>query len=78
MVKKPIVYAFLAWLYIVMVVLLIQYGLSSTGQPDNATAPVAMLSLLVLSVATMAYIFFSQPVYLYLEGDKKHAFKFLF
>jgi hypothetical protein len=39
--------------------------------------PMVMLSLLSLSVAVMACIFFYQPVQMYLDGQKPQAAKLL-
>ena len=36
-------------------------------------APMAMLSLLVFSVSLMGYLFFFQPVQMYLDGQKREA-----
>ena len=60
MTKNPYINAVIASLYIVFIVLLISYGPALVrGKPDTLFAPMAMLSLLVLSVAFMAYTFFS-------------------
>lgn len=72
--RNPYINAFLAGLYIVFVVLLITYGPAYVrDKPDTILAPMAMLSLLVFSVALMGYIFFLQPVAMYLEGQKREA-----
>jgi len=66
--------AFLAAAYIVFVVLLITYGPAYVrDKPDTILAPMAMLSLLVFSVALMGYLFFLQPVQMFLEGQKVEA-----
>ena len=66
--------AFLAAAYIVFVVLLITYGPAYVrDKPDTILAPMAMLSLLVFSVALMSYLFFLQPVQMFLEGQKVEA-----
>ena len=78
MIKHPVVRAIMASVYIIVVVLMMQYIMKEgADKPDTILAPIAMLSLLVLSVATMAYIFFAEPIYLYLDGNKKKAFTFL-
>jgi len=72
--KNPYINALLAAAYIVFVVLLITYGPAYVrDKPDTILAPVAMLSLLVFSVALMGYLFFLQPVAMYLEGQKREA-----
>lgn len=45
--------------------------------PDTFMAPIAMLLLLVLSVAVMAILVFGRPVYLFLNNAKQEAFFFL-
>ena len=44
--------------------------------PDTFMAPIAMLLLLVLSVAVMAVLVFGRPVYLFLNNAKQEAFLF--
>lgn len=74
MTKKPYLNALFAGLYIVFVVILITYGpMFVRQQPDSILAPIAMLSLLVLSAAFMGYIFFFQPILMYVEGQKREA-----
>ncbi len=45
--------------------------------PDTFMAPIAMLLLLVLSVAVMAILVFGRPIYLFLNNFKREAFFFL-
>ena len=72
--KNPYINALLAAAYIVFVVLLITYGPAYVrDKPDTVLAPMAMLSLLVFSVALMGYLFFLQPVQMFLEGQKHEA-----
>src|SRR3989344_1023765 len=74
MTKNPYLNALTAGLYIVFVVLLISYGPTFVrDKPDTIFAPMAMLSLLVFSAAFMGYIFFLQPVQMYMEGQKREA-----
>lgn len=42
-------------------------------KPDTFLAPVGLLSALTLSAAVMAYLFFYQPLQLFLDGKKKQA-----
>ena len=49
------------------------YGMEHAGPVNSVFAPVAILSLFTLSAAVMGYIFFFQPVQLYLDGKKKPA-----
>src|SRR3989344_1573010 len=72
--KNPYINALLAAAYIVFVVLLITYGPAYVRDtPAPILAPVALPSLLVFSVALMGYLFFLQPVAMYLEGQKREA-----
>lgn len=72
--KIAFIHALLAEVYIVAVVFLIRYGIASFDTPDDTIlAPIAMLSLFVLSAAVMGYLFLSKPIQLYLDGEKKEA-----
>ena len=73
--KNPIVNAVGASGYIILVVSIISF-LSQTqkNKPDTFLAPIVALSLLTLSVAVMAYLFFYQPLQLFVSGKKKEAF----
>ncbi|MBP6866218.1 MAG: hypothetical protein KBC12_01590 [Candidatus Pacebacteria bacterium] len=79
--KKPFLFALCAAVYIVFIVSAINYVGSLPvfqgveGQ-DNLLMPMTMLALLVLSVALMGFLFLSQPILLYIEGDKKGAVNF--
>ncbi|MFA7309751.1 MAG: hypothetical protein WC050_02495 [Candidatus Paceibacterota bacterium] len=74
MTKNPYLNALFAGLYIVFVVLLISYGPTFVrDEPDTIFAPMAMLSLLVCSVAFMAYTFFFRPMQMYVDGQKHEA-----
>jgi uncharacterized membrane protein YidH (DUF202 family) len=72
--KNPIINALSAAGYIGIVVLVINL-ISQThkNKPDTAFAPVVFLSLLTLSVTVMAFLFFYQPLQLFIEGKKKKA-----
>lgn len=66
--------------YIGLVVLFLQY-LNAIGQnvPDNRVLdPMGAISLLVFSVAVMAYLFFYQPAVLLIDGKKKEALAYFF
>ncbi|PIR64813.1 MAG: hypothetical protein COU63_02245 [Candidatus Pacebacteria bacterium CG10_big_fil_rev_8_21_14_0_10_36_11] len=45
-------------------------------KPDTFFAPIMMLFMLTLSVAVMAFLFFYQPLQLFIEGKKKQAVDF--
>ncbi len=76
MTKNPFLNAIAASAYIVAIILLIsslEVLAGPDGEKESILIPMAMLSLLVLSVATMSYLFFFQPVQMYLDGNKKEA-----
>lgn len=75
MTKNPFINALMATLYIAIVASIMFYGSHSqlANQPDTIIAPIAMISLLTLSVAMMAYLFFYQPFQLYFNGEKKRG-----
>jgi hypothetical protein len=72
--KNPIINALCASGYIVLVVSVIRF-LSQTqkDKPDTFLAPILALSLLTLSVTVMGYVFFYQPMQLFLSGKKKEG-----
>jgi hypothetical protein len=43
------------------------------NKPDTFFAPITVLFVLTLSVAVMAFLFFYQPLLLFIEGKKKEA-----
>ena len=70
--NKPFYNAIIAAGYITLVVSIINYTGNSEYQVEqNVFIPIAMLSVLVFSVALMGYLFFYQPVILLTQG--KHA-----
>lgn len=73
--KNPILNALAAALYIGIVASVMFYGQPLVDPVDNVLMPITMLSLLSLSAAMMAYIFFYQPILMYLEGHKSDAVK---
>ena len=76
MTKNPIINAFSASAYIILVAFVINFiSQTQRNKPDTFFAPVVFLSLLTLSVTIMAYIFFYQPLQLFIEGKKKEAVK---
>lgn len=74
--KKPFLHALSAGAYIVLIVNIIGFFGRSNMPEDTILAPIAMLSLLVLSVAFMAFIFFYEPVRMFGAGDTKGALDF--
>lgn len=77
MTKNPIINALSAALYIAGVVSILFFGSQFEGEVETILIPIAMLSLFSLSAAVMAFIFFYQPVTMYVEGEKKAAVKLL-
>lgn len=76
MTKNPYINALVAGAYIVFVVLLLTYGpVFVREKPDTILAPMAMLSLFVLSATFMVYTFFFQPALMYADGQKREAIK---
>lgn len=72
--KNPIINAISASAYIIFVATVINFvSQTHKNKPDTFFAPVAFLSLLTLSAAVMAYVFFYQPLQLFIEGKKKEA-----
>lgn len=70
--KSPLLNALLAFLYIVCVVSLL-FSLDPDHREPSILIPMAMLSLFVLSAAVMGYLFLSQPVQMYFDGQKQEA-----
>ncbi|MDD4785214.1 MAG: hypothetical protein PHH12_02055 [Candidatus Shapirobacteria bacterium] len=72
--KNPIINALSASIYIILVVSIMNWVTQPLkNKPDTFFAPVIMLSVLTLSVAVMAFIFFYQPLQFFIEGKKKEA-----
>lgn len=77
--KKPFYFAGAAAAYIVLIV----SGISTVGnilreQEDTIFIPMAMLGMFVLSAAIMGFLFLSEPLRLFLEGQKREAVSFFF
>jgi hypothetical protein len=72
--KNPLINALGASSYILLVVTLINFvSQTQKNQPDTIFAPIAFLSLLTLSAAVMSFLFFYQPLLLFIDGKKKAA-----
>jgi len=72
--KNPIINAISASVYIVLVVAVMTFVTQPLkNKPDTFAAPIIVLSMLTLSVAVMAFLFFYQPLLLFIEGKKKEA-----
>jgi hypothetical protein len=75
--RKSFVHALAAALYIIILVLSI--NATSGVIPENSITlliPMVMLSLLVLSVLVMGYLFLFEPLRLYMENQKGEAVAF--
>lgn len=72
--KNPIINSLSAYVYILLIVTVLNYGTKLTSN-NTFMAPIAMISLFTLSAAIMAYIFCFQPLQLFLDGKKKIAVK---
>lgn len=74
MTKNPIINAFGASAYIILVVTIMTFVTKPLqNKPDTFFAPITFLSVLTLSVAVMAFLFFYQPLQLFIEGKKREA-----
>ena len=72
MTRNPYANAVAAAAYIVLVAMVMTFG-REFGPDESVFIPIAVLSLFVLSAAVMGFIFFFQPVQMYLDGAKKEA-----
>jgi len=72
--KNPLINALSAVAYIFLGVVIMTFGTKPlSNKPDTFFAPVVFLSLLTLSVAVMAFLFFYAPLQLFIDGKKKEA-----
>jgi hypothetical protein len=72
--KNPLINALSASAYIILVVTIMTFVTKPLrNKPDTFFAPITFLSVLTLSVAVMAFLFFYQPLQLFIEGKKKEA-----
>ena len=74
---NPYLNAFLASAYIWCIGLFFSLvAARNENTPDTFMAPIVMISLLVFSVATMAFLFFYRPATLLLEHKPREAVEF--
>ena len=74
MTKNPLINALSASIYIIFMVTVMNFVTQPLkNKPDTFFAPVTVLFVLTLSVAVMAYLFFYQPLQLFIEGKRKKA-----
>lgn len=72
--KNPVINALCALGYIIFVVAAMTLATRPLqNKPDTFFAPIVALSVLTLSVAVMAYMFFYQPLQLFIDGKRKEA-----
>lgn len=72
--KNPIINALSASVYITLVVTIMTFVTQPLkNKPDTFFAPITFLSVLTLSVVVMAFLFFYQPLQLFIDGKKKQA-----
>lgn len=72
--KNPLINALSASAYIFLVVSVMTFVTQPLkNKPDTFFAPITVLFVLTLSVAVMAFLFFYQPLLLFIEGKKKEA-----
>lgn len=72
--KNPIINALSASAYIIFIVSVMTFVTQPLkNKPDTFFAPITFLSVLTLSVTVMAFLFFYQPLMLFIEGKKKEA-----
>lgn len=74
MTKNPFINALSASAYIILGVTVMTFVTQPLkNKPDTFFAPIVFLSILTLSVAVMAFLFFYQPLMLFIDGKKKEA-----
>ena len=74
MTKNSIINALSASGYIVLVVSLMTIiSQMQKNKPDTFLDPLVVLFMLTLSVSVMAYLFFYQPLMLFISGKKKEG-----
>jgi len=72
--KNPIVNALSASAYIILIVSVMTFVTKPLrNKPDTFFAPITVLFVLTLSVAVIAFLFFYQPLLLFIEGKKKES-----
>lgn len=73
MTKNPILNALAAFVYIVIITLVMFFGVENSGEDQEIITPIAILSLFTLSAAVMGYLFCYEPLQLFLDGKKKEG-----
>lgn len=73
MTKNPFINAGAASLYIFLLATGMQFASQYARPDDSFFAPIAFLSLFTLSAGFMGYAFLSQPIIMFLSGEKKQG-----
>ena len=72
--NNPVINALSALVYIILVVTVMTFVTQPLkNKPDTFFAPITFLSVFTLSVVVMAFLFFYQPLMLFIERKKKQA-----
>ena len=75
--QNPLYHALAAAVYIVLIVFVIQsFSTYLADSQETILIPITMLSLLTLSAAIMGFIFFAEPVSMFIQGQKQEAINF--
>lgn len=64
-------------LYVALVAVFMTYANNFFGEADSALGGIAILMLMVLSVAVVGTLILGRPLMMYLDGAKKEAVKTL-
>lgn len=73
MINSPYLNALFASAYITLIANALYFTTGLDGVEPSVLVPIVMLSLLVFSVALMAYLFFFQPLRLFMDGRKEES-----
>jgi heme O synthase-like polyprenyltransferase len=73
--KNPFLNALAASLYISFIGTCMYYGPKFVTKVDNVIFPIVFISVFTLSAAVMGFVFFYEPIQLYLENKKKEGVK---
>jgi len=74
MTKNPLINALSASAYITLIVTIMTFVTKPLqNKPDTFATPIIFLSMLSLSILIMAFLFFYQPILLFIDGKKKLA-----
>ncbi len=75
---QTLLHAIAVTAYVVIVAFIISAGDEIFSKANQIQSIIAMLLLFTVSAAVTGLLVFGKPVYIYLEGDKLLAYKFLF